>query len=85
MHVWMALDPETHRVLMNPTEITRDQLPRGLRGEGWEIREGRVDPALYADVLAAQLSDEETDDFHRTAWTENGDTPWRPPPTPSPR
>lgn len=76
LHVYMAKDPETDRVFMQRSPITRSHLPAGLRGEGWPLREGEVSQATWDLVLAGTLPADDIDLFHRDAWTRNGDTPW---------
>lgn len=73
IHVWMAQDPETGRVLMQARELDDTNLPRGPRGLGWERRDGDVSLRRWESLLAARLTQAEQDDFHLTTWAENGD------------
>ncbi|MDT8915768.1 hypothetical protein [Amycolatopsis sp. PS_44_ISF1] len=75
-HVFLALDPETQRVLMQTREIGDEDLPRGLRGLGWARREADVEDDRWDALLAGELTPAEQDDLHRAAWTENGAAPW---------
>ncbi|WP_394620958.1 hypothetical protein JNUCC0626_18245 [Lentzea sp. JNUCC 0626] len=76
IHVWLALDPEDRRVLVQAREFAEGDFPRGLRGLDWPVREADVDETTWAALLSGELTPEEQNAFHRTLWTENGDTPW---------
>lgn len=76
MKIWMALDPETLRVTMQPTEFSDGDFPRGLRGQGWPIREGSVDPDSWGTLLAGSLSPAEQDRLHRETWNDSGAAAW---------
>lgn len=74
--IWMALDPETCRVMLHDREFDDGSFPRGPRGLSWPIRRVEIDEDTWAALLAGALSPDEQDDLHRTLWTENGATPW---------
>lgn len=74
--IWMAMDPETLRVLMQDREFNDSDFPRGLRGLNWEIRLGKIDKNAYEEILAGEKSDDEVNLIHRLLWTENGDYHW---------
>lgn len=76
MHVWMALDPQTYRVMVQGREFADGDFPGGLRGANWPRREGTVDPAVWESLLEGALSPEDQDALHRDLWTGSGDTPW---------
>lgn len=76
MHVFMAMDPETLRVTMQDTEFSDGSLPRGLRGLGWSFRQADVPDEVYEAVLDGSLTGREVDEFHRSAWSAAGATPW---------
>ncbi|MBP2323345.1 hypothetical protein JOF56_003730 [Kibdelosporangium banguiense] len=76
IHVWMSLDPETRRVTLQTREFGDGDLPRGLRGQGWPIRQAHIDETTWDALLAGELTAVQQDDLHRTLWTENGATAW---------
>lgn len=76
VHVFMALDPETLRVLMQTAEFADGSFPRGLRGIDWPIREGDVPASEWARLLSGGMTPDEQHDFHRDTWTQNGETAW---------
>lgn len=76
MRVWMALDPETRRVTMQDREFGDGDLPPGLRGLDWPKRQADIDEEAWQGILAGTLTGDEVNQIHRSAWTENGDTPW---------
>lgn len=76
IHVWLALDPETCRVMMLDHEPGDEDFPRGPRGLSWPRREADIAEETWAALLAATPSPAEQDTLHRDLWTENGATPW---------
>lgn len=74
--VWLAMDPETGRVLLQPREFADGDFPRGLRGRDWPTRTGELDQKTWDQLLAGELTPPEQDDLHRDLWTKNGATPW---------
>ena len=79
MRVFMAMESDSGltpgRVLMQDRPIEPFDLPPGIEGEGWTFREADVDPEMWAAQLADELTFEESDAFHRDAWSQNG-APW---------
>lgn len=76
MRVWMALDPETSRVLLQDRELGDGDFPLGLRGLAWPTREGELHDDAYAAIMAGGLTPDQINDIHRACWTANGETPW---------
>lgn len=72
MHVYMAMDPETRRVLVQTREIGEFDFPPGPRGVGWPQREGELDDDIMAAALSGTLSGPELDKVHREAWNRAG-------------
>lgn len=76
IEIWMAMDPETFRVLMQNREFQDGDFPPGLRGSGWEMRKGEISEQKYRDLLDSKFSNEETDALHRDLWSDSGKTKW---------
>lgn len=76
VRVYMALDPETLRVLFQEREFADGDFPRGLRGLDWPKREAEIPAEDWKQLLAGGLPPDEQDQLHREVWSENGDTPW---------
>lgn len=76
MQVWLALDPETLRVVASPTEFDDNSFPRGLRGSGWPIRVAETTEEEWQAMLTCQMSNEESNAYHKDLWTQSGETPW---------
>lgn len=76
MDVFMALDPETLRVMFQSHDFGDGDFPPGLRGAGWPRRVGQVDDVTWERLLAGELTGAEQDALHRETWTESGETPW---------
>lgn len=74
--VWMAMDPETSRVLIQDREFQIYDFPPGLRGLNWETRTAKIDESTYENILAGKLSNDHVDLIHRLLWTENGEDHW---------
>lgn len=74
-HVWMALDPETLRVLIQPQDFSEGDFPLGLRGTGWPTREGEIDDEIWQSILRAEIPPVEQDQIHRDLWSQYGE-PW---------
>jgi hypothetical protein len=68
VHIWMALDPETRRVLTQSREFADGDFPPGLRGVGWPRREADVPGELYARLLTGGPDPAEQDRLHRDWW-----------------
>lgn len=75
-HVWMAMNPQTSRVTMQDVEFGEGHFPDGPSGLDWPIREGEVSDEEWDGIMAGTLPADEVNIIHRTAWTENGATPW---------
>lgn len=69
MKVWLALDPEEDRVLVQDREFEDHDFPPGKRGQGWETRTAEIDRDAWNDVLAGVLNGAEVDQLHRDWWT----------------
>lgn len=76
MRVWMAMDPESHRVLLQDRELGETDFPIGLRGLDWPTREGELHDDAFRAILEGGLTPDQINDIHRTAWTQNGATAW---------
>lgn len=76
MHVWLAMDPETDRVVMQDREFDDGNFPRGRRGRDWARREADIDEDQWARLLAGQLPPDEQDQLHQETWTKSGETAW---------
>lgn len=76
MDVWLALDPETHRVVMQDREFLHHDLPSGLRGLNWEKRKAKISKKLYEHLLGPDFDWDDSDRIHRELWSNSGDTPW---------
>lgn len=77
MHIWMALDPENVRVLVQAREFADGDFPIGLRGVGWPRAELDVDDEDYRRLLAGEVTDKEADALHRGWWRNaGGEHPW---------
>ncbi len=76
MLIHLAMDPETRRVAAQTRPCTGDDLPRGLRGEGWSIRETEIPDSEWAAMLTGALTGDKVDALHRGAWTAAGPTAW---------
>lgn len=74
--VWLTLDPESLRVTMQNREFQDGDFPRGIRGVGWPIREGKIEAEVYERVMTGNLPSEENDKIHRDLWSKNGPTEW---------
>jgi len=70
MRVWMAMDPESRRVMVQAREFSDGDFPPGLRGLGWPTRQADVDAKVYDKILAATLSDDTVDYYHRKWWDD---------------
>ena len=68
IHIWMAIDPETRRVMVQAREFADGDFPRGLRGVGWPMRELDVDAATWDGILANKIIEDEADTVHRSWW-----------------
>jgi len=69
MRVWLAKDPETERITASETEFDEGNLPRGRRGQGWEIRVAdNVHSGDWDDVMAARVKGDVVDALHRLWW-----------------
>lgn len=66
--VYMAMDPETRRVLVQTREFSDGDFPRGVRGAGWPRRVGDVQKRLLDKLLAGKLTSEAQDALHRDWW-----------------
>lgn len=75
MRVWLAKDPESGRITAQNRPITREDLPRGARGEGWERREIDVPQVTFTKVLHASYSGEAVDRIH-LRWWQDGTCWW---------
>lgn len=71
-HVWLALDPETRRVLVQSREWGDGDFPPGLRGLDWPRRELDVDQADLDAILAGSIDFAAVDQLHRSWWNEAG-------------
>lgn len=76
MHIYMARDPETERIAAQVRPFTPADLPRGLRGEGWTLRETEIPETVWRAMLAGAMTGDEMDALHRDAWTAAGPTAW---------
>ncbi len=76
MRIHLAMDPETRRVAAQARPFTVDDLPRGLRGEGWSIRETEIPDDEWQAMLTGALTGDKVDALHRDAWTAAGPTAW---------
>jgi hypothetical protein len=79
IHIWMAIDPETRRVLAQSREFGDGDFPRGPRGAGWPRREHDIDTTDWAALLAGGMPGEEQDRMHRDWWDaagQEGDPLW---------
>lgn len=79
-HIFMAQDPQTHRVAVQIRPFAGYDFPPGHRGEGWEEREHDVDKALLSRMLNGNLVPETQDRLHREWWSAAGPTDWEPVP-----
>ena len=78
-HLWLALDPETRRVLVQDHEFADGDFPAGLRGLDWPRRELDVPASQLAGILDGSLSGAEVDRLHRDWWDQargEGDPMW---------
>lgn len=76
IHVYMAMDLETKRVLMQTEEFSEGSFPRGQRGAGWPVRQGDAPREAWERILNGKMPDEENDRLHRAIWNASGETPW---------
>lgn len=72
VHLWLALDPETRRVLVQNREFGEGDFPPGLRGNGWPQRQLDAPADEFEAILAGTVSDSELDRLHRTWWNQAG-------------
>ncbi len=72
MRVYMAMDPETRRVLLQTREFGEFDFPRGIRGAGWPQREGELTDDVMEAVLGGTLGGRELDRIHRETWNRAG-------------
>lgn len=70
IHIWMAMDTETCRVLAQDRDWSDGDFPPGPRGAGWPRREHDVDDEVWADLVSGRLTGEEQDTMHRAWWDE---------------
>lgn len=70
MIVWMACDPQTGRISLQGREFMDIDFPPGFRGRDWEIRQGKLDDTVYADLLAGKIPWGEQTPIHLTTWEE---------------
>jgi hypothetical protein len=68
IHIYLALDPETDRVLAQDTFILRTDLPPGPRGEGWPIREVDIPLETWTTMLEAGFDPVTQDRLHKEWW-----------------
>lgn len=70
-HVWMAMDPETRRVLVQEREFRAEDFPPGPRGRDWPRREADVDKGLFTKVVNGSTDAPglpSSDRLHRDWW-----------------
>ena len=72
MQVWMARDPHSGRITMQPREFGSGDFPPGPEGRSWPIRTGEVADEDWAKVLRAELSGDEVDRLHEERWNAGG-------------
>lgn len=72
-HIWLAMDAETRRVLVQDREFSEHDFPPGLRGAGWPQREHDVPTEKFQAILAGGMSGRELDRLHRSWWDEAGE------------
>jgi hypothetical protein len=70
MQIWMAMDPETRRVLAQLEFVERTQLPPGLRGDGWPVRTTDINASLWTRMMHAGVKPETQDRLHREWWDQ---------------
>ncbi len=68
MHIYMARDPETERIAAQVRPFTPADLPRGLRGESWALRETEIPETEWRAMLAGAMTGDEVDELHHVAW-----------------
>lgn len=69
MIVWLGMDPDSGRITAQAAEFGDGHLPPGVRGKGWKMRRGSIPDAVWADLLAGKLTDEQQDQAHKAAWS----------------
>lgn len=90
MMIWMAIDPETRRVLAQTESISRDHLPPGPRGDNWPVRTLDVNASVYSRMVHGNVTPDTQDKLHRDWWNQArakgepewpllpGETSWQP-------
>lgn len=70
MHVWLAKDPKTGRIVMQAREFGEGNFPPGdqFRGAIWPILEGEIPEDVWAQMMSGQLPADEQDRIHRELW-----------------
>lgn len=66
MDAWLALDPETERIVIQNREFDDGGFPRGTRGLGWPVKKIEILEDNFNDILSGKLGQE----FLRELWGE---------------
>lgn len=77
--VWLAMDPETRRVLVQDREFDEGSFPRGLRGQSWPQRTTEVSKGTFTKLLRSTMTPGDMDTRHRRWWDQAagpGEPPW---------
>jgi hypothetical protein len=69
-HLWLALDPETGRVLAQDRDWSETDFPGGAHGRGWPRREVDVPTGTFTKVCRASMSPAAVDAAHLRWWEE---------------
>ena len=81
-HIWMAMDPEDRRILVQSREFIDGDFPPGLRGLRWPRREADVSDEEYELMmrgLVGGMTGREMDELHVRWWDAargDGDPLW---------
>lgn len=70
MQIWMAMDPETRRILVQNQDFSEGDFPPGPRGMHWPRRTNDVHQQIYEELMAANVTPAGQDSLHRYWWDE---------------
>lgn len=70
IQAWLAMDPETRRVLVQVNEFDDGNFPRGLRGLDWPRRTTEINEDELLRLLSGAMPPKEMDDVHRRWWDD---------------
>lgn len=68
MKIYMAIDPETRRVLVQDREFADGDFPPGLRGLDWPRRTLDVPKQTVTKLRRGTTDGEQADRLHRVWW-----------------